>query len=198
MNRLRLSLSIICCLMIGTASASATGIAELREDGELIPLDEIPRPGRTAHEPFIPTVRYPDTLFLSQGPARLGSIDIAEFLAAMESDRRLLAELRKSVPQTREEALIYLHRLKQLAERSDPVVLSIQANRVLEQAPIYFDWLETEFEDQADEVYEYYVGGAQGFSRALEEFKNTAMMVAINRIDIASRMIEEAYSREKE
>ena len=71
------------------------------------------------------------------------------------------------------------------------------ANRVLEQAPIYFDWLETEFETEQDEIYEYYIGGAQGFSRALEEFQNAVLMTTINRLDTASRIIQESNSADE-
>jgi hypothetical protein len=142
----------------------------------------------------VPTVTYPDTLFLPGGPRVLGDTEIEDFLAAVQADRRLLAELRKPIPETREDAVRFLNQLKALAEKADPVRLAIVANRVLEQAPIYFDWIETEFETPQDELYEYYVGGAQGFSRALEEFQNSVLMTAINRLEIASRIIQESYS----
>ena len=159
-------------------------------------VEQAPAP-RPRPAPFVPTVQYPDTLFLPIGPRVLGDTEIEDFLAAIEADRRLLSELRKPVPQNREDAVMFLNGLKELAVRADPIRLAIVANRVLEQAPIYFDWLETEFETPQDEVYEYHIGGVQGFSRALEEFQNAVLMTAINRLDIASRIIQESNSADE-
>lgn len=211
---------IVCLGVTLTATiglAWATGIVEEGPDGSTLPwepestsqraddrettadgADNARQRSALAAAPvFVPTITYPGALFLREGPSIIANVELADFLAAMEADRLLLAELRKPVPESRSEAEHYLNRLKRLAERSDPTSLAIRARRVLEQAPIYFDWLETEFETPADEVYDYYVGGAQGFSRALQEFQNAALLTALNRIDVAARVIEEAYSQEE-
>ena len=143
-------------------------------------------------------LNFKEAHFLPDGPSILAHVDLVDFLAAAEADRRLLAELRKMVPENRQEAEIFLARLKKLAERADPVRLAPRANRVLEQAPIYYDWLETEFETAEEQIYEYYIGGAQGFSRALQEFQNAVLMTAINRLDTASRALQEAYAAPEE
>lgn len=143
---------------------------------------------------YVPQVRYPETLFVPPTGGFGATVNLPELVAAIEADRRLLSELRKGVPDTREEAEIFLRRLKLLADRADPVRLAIRADRVLEQAPIYFDWLETEFESSDESLYEYYVGGAQGFQRALGEFEEAVLLVVINRLDTASRLVQEAYS----
>ena len=121
----------------------------------------------------------------------LGSQDLAAFLSGMDADRLLLYELRKEPPNDRKEAEAYLKRLKELASLADPVRLVPKANRVLEQAPLYYDWLEKDFEDSAERVSEYYVGGAQGFQIAFDEFKSMTLLTVINRLEIASRTLRE-------
>lgn len=123
-----------------------------------------------------------------------GPIDINQFIDSLEADRRLLVEIRKEVPTARGEAENYLARLKELSALSDPVRLVPLANRVLSQAPIYFDWVDGEFESPEEQVAEYYIGGARGFHFALEAFKSAVMFTLINRLDIAARLIRELDS----
>lgn len=119
----------------------------------------------------------------------LDAVDIESLTDKLYVDRLLLSEIRKDVPEAREEAEPYLIRLKQLAEKSDPVRLVPLFDRVLDQAPIYFTWLDTEFESQDEQITEYYVGGARGFAFAMENFRSAVFLVIMNRLDIASRVI---------
>ncbi|MBN1685906.1 MAG: hypothetical protein JW852_04580 [Spirochaetales bacterium] len=119
----------------------------------------------------------------------LDSVDVSALAEKLEADRLLLSEIRKDVPEAREEAELYLARLKGLAEKSDPVRLAPLFDRVLDQAPIYFRWLETEYQNQDEQITEYYVGGARGFAFAMENFKSAVFLVIMNRLDIASRVI---------
>jgi hypothetical protein len=121
----------------------------------------------------------------------LDSVDVMGLSDKLAFDRLLLSEIRKDVPEAREEAELYLERLKGLAERSDPVRLAPLFDRVLDQAPIYFKWLETEYENPDEQITEYYVGGARGFAFAMENFRNAVFFVIMNRLDIASRVISE-------
>jgi hypothetical protein len=131
-----------------------------------------------------------------EGPATAyPSVDRRELIAKLESDRLLLAQVRKQVPQTREEAELYLSRLKRLASHSDPVRLVPLANRVLDQSVIYYDWLEREFENPGERVVEYYIGGARGFHIAVEEFKSAAMFTVINRLDVTVGILTELESQ---
>jgi len=125
------------------------------------------------------------------GRRTIESVDATELAERLYADRLLLSEIRKEVPESRREAESYLFRLKDLAGRSDPVRLVPLASRVLDQAPIYFDWLARDFENQNEQVTEYYVGGARGFSFALEKFKTAVMFTIMNRLDVASRLILE-------
>ena len=125
-----------------------------------------------------------------RNPGRvLDSIDTSALADKLEADRLLLSEIRKDVPGGREEAEMYLARLKKLAQQSDPVRLAPLFNRVLDQAPIYFKWVETEYESQDERITEYYVGGARGFAFAMDNFKSAVFFVIMNRLDIASRVI---------
>ena len=121
----------------------------------------------------------------------IDAVDLDLIVERIDADRRLLSEIRKDVPEARWEAEGYLGRLKELASMSDPVRLVPLANRVLSQAPIYFEWLGREFSDDNERAMEYYVGGARGFSLALETFKSAVMFTIINRLDVAGKLITE-------
>jgi len=129
----------------------------------------------------------------SSNPNRtLAAVDPADFTKRLDADRLLLSEIRKIMPESRGEAENYLDRLKMLAGKSDPLRLVPLADRLLDQAPIYFDWLDREFANQDEQVMEYYVGGARGFSFAFENFKTAVLFTIMNRLDVASRVISEA------
>lgn len=124
--------------------------------------------------------------------AAIGTDDIKAFLAAMDADRLLLFEVRKDLPQARSEADTYMKRLKELAALSDPVHLVPKVNRMMEQAPIYYDYVEKNIQNQNDAANEYVVGGARGFILAFQDFQGAVLLTAINRLDIAERAIRGA------
>ena len=113
------------------------------------------------------------------------------FIRVLEADRRLLAEIRKEIPQDRSEAEVYLTRLKALASRSDPVRLVPLVNRVLKNAPIFYDWLDTPFQTAEEQITEYYIGGARAFHYSLENFKSAVLLTVINRLEMAAAAIYE-------
>ena len=147
-------------------------------------------PERMRVEPVTPPPPPPPPMRTTTGRA-IEAVDVAQFVERLDSDRRLLSELRKEVPEALTEAESYLVRLKSLSESSDPVRLVPLANRVLAQAPIYFAWLGREFEDADERTMEYYVGGARGFNIALETFKDAVMFTIIQRLDVAAKLIPE-------
>ncbi len=124
----------------------------------------------------------------------LGSNDMQSFLASMDADRLLLFEVRKDLPQKRNEADVYLKRLKDLAAKSDAARLVPKVDRLIEQEPIYYDWLEKNIQNQADNQNEYVVGGARGFLVAFQDFQNEVMLVVINRLEIAGNALRAAAS----
>ncbi len=112
-------------------------------------------------------------------------------LAQIEADRLLLSELRKPVPLVRHEAELYLQRVRELATASDPVRLSLLVHTVIQQAPLYFDWAEREFESPDHRVFEYYIGGARGFHDALEELRKGVLFTVMNRLETLAAVIDE-------
>jgi hypothetical protein len=119
----------------------------------------------------------------------LGSTDLQTFLASMDADRLLLFEVRKDLPDKRADADVYLKRLKELAGKSDAARLIPKINRLIEQEPIYYDWLEKNIQNQQDNQNEYAVGGARGFIVAFQDFQAEVMLVVINRLEIAGNAI---------
>lgn len=183
-------------VLVGAATAGATGLDEYFDQYSSEQATDAEE-SRMVTPAFVPTLTRADALLLPNGPGILDDTHLSEFLTAIEADRRLLNELRKPVPETRQDAIVFLNRLKDLAEEADPIRLAMVADRVLEQAPIYFDWLETEFETEQDRLYDYYIGGAQGFNRVLLEFENAVLFTVVNRLDTASRIIQESNSVEQ-
>jgi hypothetical protein len=119
----------------------------------------------------------------------LGTNDVGAFLSGMDADRMLLFEVRKDLPQNRADADVYLRRLKDLAAKADAARLVPKVNRLIEQAPIYYDWVEKNIQNQNDNANEYVVGGARGFLVAFQEFQSEVMLVVINRLEIAGNAI---------
>lgn len=108
----------------------------------------------------------------------------------LESDRRLLAELRKPIPMDRQEAQIYFQRIHVLAGQSDPVRLSMLSNKLLNTIDSFYDWLETDFETAEEQIIEYYLGGARAFYQTFEEFRTGVLLAVINRLDSLADLLE--------
>ncbi len=111
---------------------------------------------------------------------RIGLLE--KSLAPLESDRFLLVELRKDMPETREAATDYWEDLKSLAIKSDPS-LSPKADRVLNLLPAYFDWLEAEYVSSCEFFDAFVSSGAVGFSTVASDFDKDVFLVLINRMD---------------
>ena len=122
----------------------------------------------------------------------LGANDVDSFLAGMDADRLLLFEVRKDIPDKRADADVFLKKLKDLAAKSDAARLVPKVNRMIEQAPIYYDWLEKNIQNQQENQNEYVVGGARGFLVAYQDFQAEVMLVVINRLEIAGNAIRAA------
>ncbi len=101
----------------------------------------------------------------------------------LESDRQLLFELRKEMPETRGEAEARLKRIRDLALTSDPQRLGQLVDRVDEAAPAFLDWRFGEFESSADFTQSYVESGANAFDATFEELESEALMTVANRLD---------------
>ena len=101
----------------------------------------------------------------------------------IESDRQLLFELRKQMPETRSEAEAQLTRIRTLALSSDPQRLGQLVDRVDEAAPAFLDWRFGEFDSSADFTAAYVESGANAFDSSFEELRSEALMSVANRLD---------------
>ncbi len=128
---------------------------------------------------------------IDRAPIAMDTPDaVRSLMVRVESDRRLLAELRKQVPHDRLEAELYLKRIRELAAISDPIRLVPMANNVIRQAPALFEWLETEYDDDDERARDYYIGGSWAFHRRFEAFKNAVMLTVINRLDTLAYYVQ--------
>ena len=106
-----------------------------------------------------------------------------ELYDPLESDRQLLFELRKDLPETRPEAEAQLTRIRDLALSSDPQRLGQLVDRVDETAPAFLDWRFGEFESTAEFSAAYVDSGANAFDSSFEELQSEALMSVANRLD---------------
>ena len=106
-----------------------------------------------------------------------------ELYDPLESDRQLLFELRKDLPETRSEAEAQLTRIRDLALSSDPQRLGQLVDRVDEAAPAFLDWRFGEFDSTAEFSAAYVDSGANAFDSSFEELQSEALMSVANRLD---------------
>ena len=101
----------------------------------------------------------------------------------LESDRQLLFELRKQMPETRPEAEPQLERIRALALSSDPQRLGQLVDRVDEAAPAFLDWRFGDFDSTAEFSAAYIDTGANAFDSSFEELRSEVLMTVANRLD---------------
>lgn len=101
----------------------------------------------------------------------------------IEADRKLLFELRKSMPETRPEAERQLERIRDYALTSDPQGLGQLVDRVDETAPAFLDWRFGEFESTAEFSAAYVETGANAFDSSFDELRSEALRTVANRLD---------------
>jgi hypothetical protein len=101
----------------------------------------------------------------------------------LEADRLLLTELRKEVPELREEAEQYVARLRRLALVSDPVRLAPVAARMADASPIFLNWRHTTYPTADARTRAYAESGAHGFPAALDNFRQAVLLTVSNRLE---------------
>ena len=106
-----------------------------------------------------------------------------ELYVPLESDRQLLFELRKEMPETRGEAEAQLARIRDLALTSDPQRLGQLVDRVDDAAPAFLDWRFGQFDSSADFTAAYVETGANAFDATFDELESEALMTVANRLD---------------
>lgn len=113
--------------------------------------------------------------------ASIGRFD--DLYDPIESDRQLLFELRKQMPETRPEAEAQLARIRSLALSSDPQRLGQLVDRVDDATPAFLDWRFGEFENTSDFSAAYVETGANAFDSSFDELRSEALMTVANRLD---------------
>ena len=106
----------------------------------------------------------------------------------MDSDRLLLVELRKSMPDDLDAATKYWKTVKEQAVKSDPS-LGTKVDRVIRFLPTYFDWLGGEYTDTCDSVLAFFDSGAVEFGTMSGDLQNDIFLVMINRMDSAINLV---------
>lgn len=101
----------------------------------------------------------------------------------LESDRKLLFELRKGLPETRPEAEAQLVRIRSLALSSDPQRLGQLVDRVDAAAPAFLDWRFGEFDTTQEFSTAYVETGANAFEASYDELRDEVLMSVANRLD---------------
>ena len=114
---------------------------------------------------------------------------LEEAIEPMDSDRLLLVELRKSMPDDLDAATQYWKKVKDQAVKSDPS-LGTKVDRVIRFLPTYFDWLGGEYTDTCDSVLAFFDSGAVEFGTMSGDLQNDIFLVMINRMDSAINLIE--------
>ena len=115
--------------------------------------------------------------------------DFESTIEPMDSDRLLLVELRKSMPDTLDEAVKYWKSVKDQAVQSAPG-LGTKVDRVIRLLPTYFDWLEGTYTDTCDSVLAFFDSGAVEFGTMSGDLQNDIFLVMINRMDSAINLVE--------
>lgn len=101
----------------------------------------------------------------------------------LESDRQLLLDLRKELPETRPEAEAQLARIRALALSSDPQGLGQLIDRVDATAPAFLDWRFGEYASSEEFSAAYVDTGANAFDRNFTELRSGVLLSVANRLD---------------
>ena len=102
---------------------------------------------------------------------------------AMEAQRQLLLELRKDLPDARDDAEAYLDKIQRLANRADASRLGQFASRMLETAPTFLTWRDEAFASAAEREAAFITSGATGFTTDFTELKDAVLLSVANRLD---------------
>lgn len=108
---------------------------------------------------------------------------IESVAAQFETDRLLLAEMRKTPPRDPQEAQRFWVNIKPLALRSDPS-LGPLLDRVGRTLPAYLQWLASASDPASAVTVGLLQSGASNYLRAVDEFWQRVLLVVIDRIDV--------------
>ncbi len=108
---------------------------------------------------------------------------IESVAARFETDRLLLAEMRKTPPRDPREAQLFWANIKPLAAKSDPS-LGPLLDRVERALPPYLDWLTSAPNADPVAALGFLRSEASNYLRAADNFWQGVLLVVIDRIDV--------------
>jgi TolA-binding protein len=131
----------------------------------------------------------------SQVTEEQGSLEsLREMSDTVERHRLLLVELRKELPESREESIAYWNTMKTIASRADTALAS-PADKVILKIDNYFDWNErtpsptAPVDDYMAWLADYSTSGAIAYEEANVTFTREALLSVIGQMDtVVSRL----------
>ena len=120
-------------------------------------------------------------------------VSIKSVILRFDNDKLLLVEIRKEIPQTRNEAQQHWKNVKTIALQTDSS-LGPAIDKVITKIDPYYDWIAkldnvTNDEEYINWIIEGQLSGAYTYSDEIVEFRNDALLAVIIRMDAALSLI---------
>tara|TARA_B100001179_G_C18566074_1_gene392832 strand:+ start:594 stop:1427 length:834 start_codon:yes stop_codon:yes gene_type:complete len=120
-------------------------------------------------------------------------VSIKSVILRFDNDKLLLVEIRKEIPQTRDEAQQHWKNVKTIALQTDSS-LGPAIDKVITKIDPYYDWIAkldnvTNDEEYINWIIEGQLSGAYTYSDEIVEFRNDALLAVIIRMDAALSLI---------
>ena len=109
---------------------------------------------------------------------------IESVAALFETDRLLLAEMRKAPPRDPQEARQFWAGIRPLALKSGPAALGPLLDRVERALPGYLEWLASSPGPDTALTLGFLQSGASNYLRAVDEFWQGVLLMVIGRIEV--------------
>ena len=120
-------------------------------------------------------------------------VSIKSVILRFDNDKLLLVEIRKEIPQTRNEAQQHWKNVKTIALQTDSS-LGPAIDKVITKIDPYYDWIAkldnvTTDEEYINWIIEGQLSGAYTYNEEIVEFRNDALLAGIIRMDAALSLI---------
>ena len=120
-------------------------------------------------------------------------VSIKSVILRFDNDKLLLVEIRKEVPQTRNEAQQHWNNVKTIALQTDSS-LGPAIDKVITKIDPYYDWIDklenvTNDEEYINWIIEGQLSGAYTYNEEIVQFRNDALLAVIIRMDAALSLI---------
>ena len=120
-------------------------------------------------------------------------VSIKSVILRFDNDKLLLVEIRKEIPQTRNEAQQHWKNVKTIALQTDSS-LGPAIDKVITKIDPYYDWIAkldnvTNDEEYINWIIKGQLSGAYTYNEEIVEFRNDALLAVIIRMDAALSLI---------